>query len=65
MSVKHMSYLDLSPQQRREAAATRRTHLKAMLANPIMDQLQAKVIMRQLQVLAAWEAGTIPVKERK
>lgn len=65
MSVKHLTYLNLSPEQRREAAAKRRAQLKAMLANPLMEARQVAVVHEQLRMLAAWEAGTVKIEGSK
>lgn len=61
MGVKHMTYLDLSPEQRREAANEARARLQTHLSNPTLSVEQQAVIMKQLTDLDRWEAGTIPI----
>lgn len=61
MGVKHLTYLDLTVEQRREAANAARGRLQSHLSNPTLTPAQQGVIMAQLTDLDRWEAGTLPI----
>lgn len=64
MGVKHLTYLDLSEEQRREAANDARARLQMHLSNPTLTGDDHARIMAQIAELDRWEAGTIPVGDR-
>ena len=62
MSIKTTSYLDLTPEQRREGARTAREQLRALADNPFLTAEQRGQIVDRLAHLDRWEAGMIPVQ---
>jgi len=64
MAIKHFSYMDLTPEQRRKGAADARKRLSAMLAVPFLTPDQRDSIQGQLQNLDKWERGDLPVARK-
>ena len=62
MATKTISYLDLTPEQRRDGARTARERLRSLSANPFLTPDQHAQIAEQMVRLDHWEAGTLPVK---
>jgi hypothetical protein len=62
MGVGHLTYLDLSPEQRQQAAGRARERLRSHLANPFMTADQAKLLQEQAEKIDRWEAGLLPVE---
>lgn len=62
MSARSLTYLDIPEDLRREAAGRTRADLKMLLVNPTYSDEQKKAIQNQLDQLAKWEAGTLPVE---
>lgn len=59
MSVKHISYLDLSVAQRRAGAAKARERLSGLLANPFLTPEQKAQVQGDLLRIDLWEAGRL------
>lgn len=59
MAIGRLTYLDLDPERRREAASTSRRRLAQLLDNPFLNQRQIKFLSDQLHHIEAWENGTI------
>lgn len=64
MGVKHMTYLDLPEEQRREAANEARARLRGHLSNPTLTPDQSTAILNQIAEIDRWEIGAIPVEAR-
>lgn len=62
MAVQHLTYLDIPPSQRREAAAAARKRLHEHLSNPFLSPEQARTAHEKLTALDRWEAGQIHVR---
>jgi hypothetical protein len=61
MAVKHMNYLDIPVEQRREAAAVARKRLHDHLSSPVLTPDQAATIHSKLVEIDKWEAGELSV----
>jgi len=59
MALGRVTYLDLTPEQRREGAAKARSKLKALLANPMLTADQRAALRIRVDELRLWEAGTL------
>lgn len=59
MAIRALSYLDLTPAQRKVAADRVRGRLQALLADPLLAPEQKYVIQQQVERVDAWEAGTL------
>ena len=59
MAVKHLSYLDLTPEHRARAASEARGRIKAMLGNPFLTPDQAEHLRKEQMRLAQWERGEL------
>lgn len=57
MTVRSVSYLDLSPAQRQRGAAVARERLRANLTNPLLTDDQKKQIHTEMLRLDYWEKG--------
>ena len=62
MAIGHLSYTDLSAEQRAEAANKIRTQLRAQLHNPALTVEQRAQIQERMLHLDHWAAGALPVK---
>lgn len=62
VTVKHLTYLDLTPEQRMQAANEARAKIRVLLANPFITEDQAFHLSQQLARLNHWERGTLPVQ---
>lgn len=62
MAIKTLSYLDLTPEQRRDGARTARERLRSLSANPFLTAEQHAQIAEQMVHLDHWEAGKLAVK---
>ena len=61
MAVKLLTYLDLTPEQRKKAAQTARGQLQAAASNPFLVAGQRSMVVGQMQRLSQWEQGTLPL----
>ncbi len=59
MAIKTISYLELTPEQRREGARLARERLRVLSANPFLTEDQHAQLRDQMLRLDAWEAGTL------
>jgi hypothetical protein len=62
MAVQHLTYLDLSPEQRARAASEARGRIKTLLANPFLTPDQAEHLRKEQLRLGQWERGELPLK---
>jgi hypothetical protein len=60
MAIKTLTYLDLSPEQRRAAAKGARDRLRTLLANPLLTAQQREILGDHLTQLDLWEGGRLP-----
>jgi hypothetical protein len=61
MAIKHITYLDLTPEQRRQGAGEARTRLQGHLAHPFLTPGQRAQVAEEFARIGAWEHGRIPV----
>lgn len=59
MALGRVTYLDLTPEQRREGSVKARTRLKALLSNPMLTPDQRAALRVRMDELRLWEAGTL------
>jgi hypothetical protein len=62
MATKTLSYLDLTPQQRRDGAKAARERLRQYMANPFLTPEQHEQLAAQMARIDQWEAGSLEVK---
>ncbi len=55
MAIGHLSYLDLTPEQRHEGAKAARERVRQLLANPFLSQDQRQILADRLSHIDAWE----------
>ena len=65
MAAKLLTYLDLSPEQRKKAATALRGQLQAACANPFLMVDQRKALVSQMTRLTLWEQGKLPLLAAK
>ena len=65
MSVKFLSYLDLSPEQRAKGAAEVRQRLVAAMSSPFLPPDQQAHYQQEMERINLWEAGRLPVQVPK
>lgn len=58
MAVRHLTYLDLTPDQRREGAARAREKYRSVLANPFLTKEQSEAVQKEIAKIDSWERGT-------
>ena len=61
MAIKHLTYLDLTPEQRRQGAGEARTRLQGHLMHPFLTPGQRAQVEQEFARVGAWEHGRIPV----
>jgi hypothetical protein len=61
MAVKHLTYLDLTSQQRALAASEARGRIKSLLANPFVTPDQSEHLRLETVRIGLWERGEIPL----
>lgn len=61
MAVQILTYLDLSPEQRKKAAVTMRGQLQSACANPFLAVEQRQMLVSQMTRLTLWEHGKLPL----
>ena len=61
MSVGRLTYLDLTPGQRTEAAKAARQRVRTAMANPLLTPDQQVALQAHLRLIDNWESGRIPV----
>jgi hypothetical protein len=62
MTVRHLSYLDLTPAQRAKGAAEARQRLVSALSAPFLPADQQAHLRQELAKINQWETGTLPVQ---
>lgn len=63
MAVGHLTYLQLSPAQRKIAAARVREHVRTALANPFLTADQKATLVLQVDRITRWEQGRLALGE--
>jgi hypothetical protein len=61
MTIKHISYLELTPEQRRKGAADARKRITGMMSTPFLTGDQHLALQAQLKSIDQWEKGELPV----
>lgn len=61
MGIKHMSYLDIPPEDRRDVAANIRRRIREQLVNPFIPREQSAALLVQLEASSQWEEGTLHI----
>lgn len=61
MAVHHLTYLDLSLEQRKKAATRVREQVRQALANPFLQPDQRKILNAQITRITHWEHGKLPI----
>ena len=61
MAVKHLSYLNLPEERRREAAQKAKAQLESLLDGLPTTSDQAKMLQEKLVHLDKWARGKIPI----
>jgi hypothetical protein len=61
MAVRHLSYLDLTPDQRYASAGLAREKLRGLLANPFLTREQLTSINDQIHRIDLWEKGELQI----
>ena len=59
MAVRTLSYLDLTPEQRSQAATRLRDTLRGQLGNPFLSAEQRSVVQYQVDRITQWENGRL------
>lgn len=59
MAVKTLSYLELSPEDRKVAARQARERLRGLMANPLLTPENRETLADHLAHLDDWEAGKV------
>lgn len=59
MAVKHLSYRDLSPEQRKKGAADARQRVVAMMSTPFLPAEQRAYFEKNLEQINQWERGAL------
>jgi hypothetical protein len=59
MAIKHLTYLDLTPEQRRDSARKARAQIQQQLANILITPDQQKTLLGHLDRVNQWEAGVL------
>jgi len=63
MPLIRRSYLDLSPEQRREGAKAVKARITAALGSPGLTPDQTRQLQGQMHKIAMWESGTLGVAQ--
>jgi hypothetical protein len=59
MAVGHLTYLDLTPAQRKVAAQRVREQVRTALANPFLTADQRGTLILQVDRITRWERGQL------
>ena len=60
MAIKHISYTDLTPKQRRQGAEDARKRITAMMSSPLLTADQHLALQAQMRLVDQWEHGELP-----
>jgi hypothetical protein len=55
--IRSMTYLDLTPEQRKKGASVARERLRGVLANPFLTEEQRLHVHDEMHRLDKWEKG--------
>lgn len=61
MAIRHLTYLDLTPEQRREGAKGAREQLRQAAASPYLTLEQRAAINERTELIHKWEKGDLEV----
>lgn len=61
MAVHHLTYLDLTLEQRKAAANRVREQVRAALINPFLAPDQTAILKYQLERITKWEHGKLQI----
>jgi len=61
MGIKTLTYLDLTPEQRRSGAKAAKDRLRSAMMNPMLTDEQRKGLQDQVAHLEKWARGLIAV----
>jgi hypothetical protein len=61
MAVGHLTYLDLTPDQRQEGARAAREQVRKLMANPFLTADQQKILSDRVMHIDKWENGQLEV----
>jgi hypothetical protein len=64
MAVGHLTYKDLTPEQRREGAKAQREQLRQLMANPFLASEQLQALSERLAHIDKWEMGHLEVGKK-
>lgn len=59
MGIRHLTYLDLSPEQRKEGAKAAREQLRQAVANPFLSAEQQSALADRRDHIDKWEKGDL------
>lgn len=65
MAIGRMSFLDLSPEKRAQAAAAAISRLKTQLDNPFLTAEQTKFLQEKITQISHWEQGLVYTPKSK
>lgn len=63
MAIGKLTYLDLTPEQRREGAKAARERIRNAQMSPALDISQQAYLKAEAEKIDAWEKGKLPVTE--
>lgn len=61
MAIQHLTYLDLTPEQRREGAKRARDQLRSLLQNPMLTPEQLTALSDRMVHIDNWEKGALEI----
>ncbi len=61
MAVGHVSYLDLTAEQRKLAANRVREQIRQAMANPFLSPEQRAILVAHVDHITKWERGLLPM----
>lgn len=64
MGIKHLSYLDLNPQQRRQSANLAQQQLKRRLSDPSLTAEQQAQLRARVNHLGQWADGSLGTPQK-
>jgi hypothetical protein len=65
MAIKHLNYLDIPVELRKQAAAKAKAELTAHLSNPMYTDEQRAMVSARMAKLSQWAEGKIPLPDKK
>ena len=64
MAIKTLSYLDLTPEQRRTGSKAARERLRSLASNPFLTNEQKEQLSEQMRKLDLWEHGKLEAAKK-